>query len=168
MLLHHLEQGEGSFGLEPVVRVVDEVASGPKFTIFVLMIVPTHLLSKGRLMKHQFIHSMREKAIISVHAHPALGKTLAELQLPLVGRVGQSLIIHHFCTHNQFFIFISVSLNIYLFPPSQTPTVFRAIDSWGSSCGGDMRLAGMGKGLFEIWAWLFQEWSDMVLWILVW
>jgi hypothetical protein len=40
------------FGLESMLRVMHKVASGTKFTIFVLMEVPAHLLAEGGLVQH--------------------------------------------------------------------------------------------------------------------
>jgi hypothetical protein len=69
-----------------MLGIMNKVASGTKFTVFILMIVSTHLLFQSRLMLDQFLHSMRKKAVIPINAIAYFRKSFAKLKLAL-GRV---------------------------------------------------------------------------------
>jgi len=62
-----------------MVGVMDEVASGAKLAVLVLVIVAAHLLPQNWLVLHQLFDSVSEKAILSVSAQPCLCVTLAQL-----------------------------------------------------------------------------------------
>jgi hypothetical protein len=84
-----------------MVRIMNEVASGPKLAVLVLMVIAAHLLSQDGLVLYQFLHPMSEKTVIPVCTVPRLCVALAQLQLPLLPRVGSSFIIYHLHTHHR-------------------------------------------------------------------
>jgi hypothetical protein len=58
----------------------------------VLVVVAAHLLTQGGLVQYQFLHSVCEKAALSVHAVPALRKAATQLQLSLRARLRQAFV----------------------------------------------------------------------------
>ena len=79
IFLEHLHHGEGFLGLETVVRVMHEVASGTKLAVLVLVVIATHLLSEKGLVADEFLDSVGKKTVVSVVAVASFGKTPAEL-----------------------------------------------------------------------------------------
>jgi len=83
------------------VRVVDEVASGPEFAVFVLVVIAAHLLSQEGLVHNQLLNTMREEAVVSVAAVSRFIVTSAEFQLALLSAEISYFIICQFYTHNK-------------------------------------------------------------------
>lgn len=84
-----------------MVRVMHEVASGPKLAVLVLVVIPAHLLPQDGLVLHQLLHPVREETVVAVRAVPSFRVALAQFQLALEPRVGSSFIIYHLHTHHR-------------------------------------------------------------------
>ena len=84
-----------------MMRVMNKVASGTELAVFVLMVIPAHLLPQQWLVLHQLLHSVGEEAVHSVGTMAGLTVTLAELQFSLLREVGCSFIIYQIDAHVQ-------------------------------------------------------------------
>ena len=91
--------------------LMNKIASGPEFTVFVLMVIATHLGLEYRLVLGQFLKAMSEKTVESVHTETGFCETFAELDLAfiLIGRVLPTDLtaIHH----NLFIIYFSQQIS---------------------------------------------------------
>lgn len=70
-----------------MMRVMHEVASGAELAVFMLVVVPTHLLAQYGLMQHQLFDTMRKETVFSVAAVAGFFVGFAELEFAFEERV---------------------------------------------------------------------------------
>ena len=80
---------------------MDEVASGTKLAVLVLVIISTHFLPENGLMFDKFGDSMGKETVCSIGAVTGFVIALAELQFSLLRHVCSSFIIYQIDTHVQ-------------------------------------------------------------------
>jgi hypothetical protein len=85
---------------------VNEVASGPKFTVLVLMEIAAHLFAQGRLVHLQLFKPMREETVLPIGAIARFGETSAELKFAFLRSSGYLFIIHNLSSHDQYSIIL--------------------------------------------------------------
>ena len=110
-----------------MVRVMYEVASGTELAVLELVVVSAHLLPENRLVHHQFFHSMREEAVVSIAAMPGFSKATAKLEFSLLGKLCDCFIIYQNDAHmlNSLINYRDQMASKLLLEPFHPPLPFR-------------------------------------------
>jgi hypothetical protein len=79
--------------------VMHEVASGAELAVFVLVVVPTHLLAQNGLMEYKLLDTMSEETVFCIAAVTGFFVGFAELEFTFEGRIGGYFVRCQFHAH---------------------------------------------------------------------